>query len=115
MLRDGLLKEGIDGEALLWAYSRLEKQDAERRILFIVSDGAPIDDSTLSVNPGDFLAKHLTSAARWVEETKRVDLVAIGVGNEPRYYANANIVTRENVGVPILNHLMELSRSGKKV
>jgi hypothetical protein len=115
MLRDGLLKEGIDGEALLWAYSRLEKLDAKKRILFIVSDGAPVDDSTLAVNPGDFLTKHLASTARWVEETKRVDLVAIGIGNEPRQYANANIVTRENVGVPILNHLMELLRSSKAV
>jgi cobaltochelatase CobT len=113
MLRDGLLKEGIDGEALLWAYSRLQKQDAERRILFIISDGAPIDDSTLSFNPGDFLSKHLTATAQWIENTKRVDLVAVGVGHEPRYYANASIVTRENVGIPILDHLMKLSQPAR--
>jgi cobaltochelatase CobT len=113
MLRNGLLKENIDGEALLWAYSRLEKKDARKRILFTVSDGAPVDDSTLSVNPGEFLAKHLASAARWITEQNRVDLVAIGVGAyEPRYYANSSIATADSVGVPILNHLMGLVGSG---
>jgi cobaltochelatase CobT len=82
MLRDALLKENIDGEALLWAGSRLEKQDAEKRILFVVSDGAPVDDSTLSVNPGNFLEKHLISTVRWLEAQKHLDLAAVSVGHD---------------------------------
>ena len=113
MLRDGLLKENIDGEALMWAYSRLEKQDAGKRILFIVSDGAPVDDATLSVNPGSFLEKHLISVAQWLETKTSIDLIAIGVGHEPRYYANANRATSETVGVPILNRISDLIAPAK--
>jgi cobaltochelatase CobT len=107
MLRDGLLKENIDGEALLWAYSRLEKQEARKHILFVVSDGAPVDDSTLSVNRGDFLQKHLISTARWLEQKKDISLIAIGIGYKPRYYASTNIVSPEDVGLPILTRMRE--------
>jgi cobaltochelatase CobT len=113
MLRDGLLKENVDGEALLWARSRLEKRDTSQRILFVVSDGAPIDDSTLSVNPGNFLEKHLTSTARWLEEKQDIDLIAIGVGHEPRYYTDAHMVSAENLGVPILGRMKAIIAKGQ--
>ena len=77
MLKEGLLKENIDGEALLWAFKRLRKRKEERKILMIISDGAPVDDSTLSVNSGDYLEKHLKQTVKWIEENSDIEILAI--------------------------------------
>jgi cobaltochelatase CobT len=88
MAREGLLKENIDGEAILWAASRLQQQPSANKILFVISDGAPVDDSTLSVNPGNYLEKHLRSVIDTV--STKVRLYAIGLGFDvSRYYPNA--------------------------
>jgi cobaltochelatase CobT subunit len=88
MMREGLLKENIDGEALLWASARLEKQPARNKVLFVFSDGAPVDDSTLSTNPGDFLEKHLRAVV--AELSKELTLYAVGIGHDvSRYYPNS--------------------------
>jgi cobaltochelatase CobT len=90
MLKDGVLKENIDGEALLWAHQRLLARPERRRILMIISDGAPVDDSTLSVNPGNYLDQHLRDAIQMIEERSNVELLAIGIGHDvARYYARA--------------------------
>ena len=87
MLREGLLKENIDGEALLWAYRRLVVRPERRRILMVISDGAPVDDSTLSVNPGNYLERHLREVIREIESRDLVELIAIGIGHDvTRYY-----------------------------
>jgi len=109
MIRDGLLKENIDGEALLWANARLEKEKVERKILFVLSDGAPVDDSTLSVNSGNFLEKHMTAAAGWIEQAKRVELRGIGIGHKLRYYTNASKVDGYEIGTPILEFVLKKS------
>src|SRR3546814_12519605 len=87
MMREGLLKENIDGEALMWAHSRIVNRPEERRILLVISDGAPVDDSTLSVNHGAYLDQHLRQVIEWIENRSPVELCAIrseksGVGNE---------------------------------
>jgi hypothetical protein len=102
MLREGILKENIDGEALAWAYGRLEKQRADRHILIILSDGAPVDDSTLSVNPGNFLEKHLISMAEWLEAKPNLEFLPIGIGFKPNYYRDAQEVQPHEIGLPIL-------------
>ncbi|MET0270662.1 MAG: cobaltochelatase subunit CobT [Sphingomonas sp.] len=90
MMREGLLKENIDGEALLWAHSRLIARPEERKILMVISDGAPVDDSTLSVNSGAYLERHLRQVIGWIESRSPVQLVAIGIGHDvTRYYARA--------------------------
>ncbi|MEZ0496352.1 cobaltochelatase subunit CobT [Sphingomonas sp. IW22] len=90
MMREGLLKENIDGEALLWAHSRLIARPEERKILMVISDGAPVDDSTLSVNSGSYLERHLRQVIGWIESRSPVELVAIGIGHDvTRYYARA--------------------------
>lgn len=90
MMRKGLLKENIDGEALLWAYSRLQPRTEQRKIIMMISDGAPIDDSTLSTNPGKFLEKHLRSVINQIEKQSSVELVAIGIGHDVgQYYDRA--------------------------
>jgi cobaltochelatase CobT len=90
MLREGLLKENIDGEALLWAYQRLMGRPEQRKILMVISDGAPVDDSTLSVNPGNYLEQHLRSVIAWIEDHSDVELTAIGIGHDvTRYYKRA--------------------------
>ncbi len=88
MMRKGLLKENIDGEALIWAYNRLKARPEQRKILMMISDGAPIDDSTLSTNPGRFLEKHLRSVINQVETQSQVELVAIGIGHDVGQYYN---------------------------
>jgi cobaltochelatase CobT len=108
MMKEGVLKENIDGEALLWAYSRLEKQQAKKRILVVLSDGAPVDDSTLGVNPGNFLAKHLISTGAWLESRKDLELLVIGVNHQPLYYATAQMVTPVDCGIPIMQRLTQL-------
>ena len=97
MLKEGLLKENIDGEAISWAFGRLQKRREERKILMVISDGAPVDDSTLSVNSGDFLEKHLKKIVRFIEEKTEVDILAIGIGHDvSRYYNRAIKITDVN-------------------
>jgi len=110
MLREGLLKENIDGEALLWAYRRLLARSEHRRILMVISDGAPVDDSTLSVNAGNYLEKHLREIIHDVESRDFVELVAIGIGHDvTRYYRRAvTIVDAEELGGTMMKKLTEL-------
>ncbi len=110
MLREGLLKENIDGEALLWAYRRLLARSEHRRILMVISDGAPVDDSTLSVNPGNYLEKHLREMIRDIEHREQVELIAIGIGHDvTRYYRRAvTIVDAEELGGTMMKKLTEL-------
>lgn len=94
MMKEGLLKENIDGEALEWAYRRLMSRKEARRIMMVISDGAPVDDSTLSVNPANFLEKHLRDVIAMIERKKQVELVAIGIGHDvTRYYDRAVTIT----------------------
>ncbi len=94
MLKEGLLKENIDGEAINWAFSRLKKRKEERKILMVISDGAPVDDSTLSVNSGDFLEKHLKKTVRYIENKSEIEILAIGIGHDvSRYYSKAIKIT----------------------
>ena len=110
MLREGLLKENIDGEALLFAYRRLLARPEHRRILMVISDGAPVDDSTLSVNPGNYLEKHLRDVIREIEGRELVELIAIGIGHDvTRYYRRAvTIVDAEELGGTMMKKLTEL-------
>jgi cobaltochelatase CobT len=110
MLREGLLKENIDGEALLWAYRRLLTRPEHRRILMVISDGAPVDDSTLSVNPGNYLERHLREVIREIEGRDLVELTAIGIGHDvTRYYRRAvTIVDAEELGGTMMKKLTEL-------
>jgi cobaltochelatase CobT len=110
MLREGILKENIDGEALLWAHNRLRERTEERRILMVISDGAPVDDSTLSVNPGNYLERHLRDVIHDIERLGEVELVAIGIGHDvTRYYRRAvTIVDAEQLGGVMLEKLAEL-------
>jgi cobaltochelatase CobT len=110
MLREGLLKENIDGEALLWAYRRLISRPEHRRILMVISDGAPVDDSTLSINPGNFLERHLREVIREIEGRDVVELIAIGIGHDvTRYYRRAvTIVDAEELGGTMMKKLSEL-------
>ncbi len=96
MLKEGLLKENIDGEAISWAFNRLKKRKEERKILMVISDGAPVDDSTLSVNSGDFLEKHLKKIVKFIEKTE-TEILAIGIGHDvSRYYDRAIKITDVN-------------------
>ena len=110
MLREGILKENIDGEALAWAHNRLLARTEERRILMVISDGAPVDNSTLSVNPGNYLEKHLREVIRDIERTGEVELIAIGIGHDvTRYYRRAvTIVDAEQLGGVMLERLADL-------
>ena len=110
MLREGLLKENIDGEAILWAHARLIARPEERRILMVISDGAPVDDSTLSANPSDTLDQHLRDAIAWIETRSPVELVAIGIGHDvTRYYRRAvTIVDAEQLGGAVMEQLGDL-------
>ena len=110
MLREGLLKENIDGEALLWAHSRIAARPEQRKILMVISDGAPVDDSTLSVNPGNYLENHLRSVIEWIETRSAVDIVAIGIGHDvTRYYRRAvTLMDAEQLGGTMMDSLAEL-------
>ncbi len=110
MLREGLLKENIDGEALLWAHNRLLARSEQRRILMIISDGAPVDDSTLSVNAGNYLERHLRQIIEWIETYSPIELLAIGIGHDvTRYYRRAvTIVDAEQLGGTVMDQLAEL-------
>ena len=94
MLKEGLLKENIDGEAISWAFNRIKKRKEERKILMVISDGAPVDDSTLSVNSGDLLEKHLKKIVKFIETKSDVEILAIGIGHDvSRYYEKAIKIT----------------------
>jgi cobaltochelatase CobT len=110
MMREGLLKENIDGEALLWAHSRLLARQEDRRILMVISDGAPVDDSTLSVNSAGYLEAHLRRVIEWIESKSPVQLVAIGIGHDvTRYYRRAvTIMDAEQLGGTIIEQLAGL-------
>ena len=110
MMREGLLKENIDGEALIWAHQRLAHRPEQRRILMVISDGAPVDDSTLSVNSGHYLERHLRTVIAEIENASPVELIAIGIGHDVRrYYQRAvTIVDVEQLGGVITEQLAEL-------
>ena len=115
MLREGLLKENVDGEALLWACSRLFKRPEQRQILMVISDGAPVDDSTLSTNSTSYLDNHLKSVIKDIENKTDIDLIAIGIGHDvTRYYSKAVTIHRaEELGGVMLEQLTELFADNK--
>ena len=117
MMREGLLKENIDGEALLWAHKRLQNRYEARKILMVISDGAPVDDSTLSVNPANYLEKHLRDVISMVEKIKNVELLAIGIGHDvTRYYDRAVTITDvEQLAGAMTEQLAALFDSDPKV
>jgi len=117
MLKEGLLKENIDGEAINWAFSRLKKRKEERKILMVISDGAPVDDSTLSVNSGDFLEKHLKKIVKFIEEKTEIEVLAIGIGHDvSRYYNRAIKITDVNeLGDVMISQLSSLFDTKKKL
>ena len=110
MLREGLLKENIDGEALMWAHNRLLGRPEQRRIMMVISDGAPVDDATLSANPGNYLERHLRDVIHFIENKSSVELTAIGIGHDvTRYYRKAvTIVDAEELGGTMMTRLAEL-------
>ena len=110
MMREGLLKENIDGEALLWAHNRLIGRAEERRILMVISDGAPVDDSTASANGGSYLERHLRQVIEWIEKRSTVELLAIGIGHDvTRYYSRAvTIMDAEQLAGAMIDQLASL-------
>jgi cobaltochelatase CobT len=110
MMREGLLKENIDGEALLWAHNRLIARPEERRILMVISDGAPVDDSTASANGGTYLERHLRQVIEWIEKRSTVELIAIGIGHDvTRYYQRAvTIMDAEQLAGAMVEQLARL-------
>ena len=117
MLKEGLLKENIDGEAISWALNRLKKRKEERKILMVISDGAPVDDSTLSVNSGDFLEKHLKKVVKFIENKTEIEILAIGIGHDvSRYYDRAIKITDVNeLGDVMVSQLSSLFGKKKKL
>ncbi len=116
MLKEGLLKENIDGEALKWAYNKIFKRKEKRKILMVISDGAPVDDSTLSTNPSDFLENNLKQVVKWIEKSSSVELLAIGIGHDvARYYDKAiKIADVQDLGDVMINKLTNLFSENKK-
>ena len=117
MLKEGLLKENIDGEAITWAFNRIKKRKEERKILMVISDGAPVDDSTLSVNSGDFLEKHLKKIVKFIENKSDVEILAIGIGHDvSRYYQKAIKITDiQELGDVMISQLSGLFDNKKKL
>ena len=117
MLKEGLLKENIDGEAISWAYSRLKRRKEERKILMVISDGAPVDDSTLSVNTGDFLEKNLKKIVQFIESKSEIEILAIGIGHDvSRYYKKAIKITDvQELGDVMIGELSDLFDNKKKL
>ena len=115
MLKEGLLKENIDGEAISWAFNRIKKRKEERKILMVISDGAPVDDSTLSVNSGDFLEKHLKKIVKFIEDKSEIEILAIGIGHDvSRYYNKAIKITDVNeLGDVMISQLSSLFENKK--
>ena len=116
LLREGILKENVDGEALLWAYNRLRTRQEKRKVLIVISDGAPVDDSTLSVNPGNYLEKNLRDSITYIENNTDIELVAIGIGHDvSRYYSKAiTIMDVDQLGEVLLNELSNIFVTKKK-
>ena len=110
MLKEGILKENIDGEAILWAYNRLKKRKEERKIMMVISDGAPVDDSTLSVNQANYLEKHLKRVVNWIEKNSEIEINAIGIGHDvTNYYEKAiKIADVQELGDAMVDQLVEL-------
>ena len=110
MLKEGILKENIDGEALVWAYNRLARRGEARKILMVISDGAPVDDSTLSVNPSNMLEADLRNVIHWIEERSDIELTAIGIGHDvTRYYQRAMTITdADQLANALINQLADL-------
>ena len=110
MLKEGLLKENIDGEALKWAYTKMLKRQEERKILMVISDGAPVDDSTLSSNTSDYLETNLKNVVKWIENNSNIELLAIGIGHDvTRYYNRAvKIADVQDLGDVMINELTDL-------
>ena len=117
MLKEGLLKENIDGEAISWAFNRVRKRKEKRKILMVISDGAPVDDSTLSVNSGDFLEKHLKKVVKFIETQSDVEILAIGIGHDvSRYYDKAIKITDvHELGDVMISQLSGLFQSKNKL
>ena len=110
MLKEGLLKENIDGEALKWAYNKMNRRKEERKILMVISDGAPVDDSTLSTNSSDYLESNLKNIVKWIEDKTNIELLAIGIGHDvTRYYSQAVKITDvQDLGDVMINQLTDL-------
>jgi len=117
MLKEGLLKENIDGEAISWAFNRIKKRKEERKILMVISDGAPVDDSTLSVNSGDFLEKNLKKMVKFIETKSEIEILAIGIGHDvSRYYNKAIKITDvHELGDVMISQLSGLFESKNKL
>ena len=116
MLKEGLLKENIDGEALRWAHNKILKRKEERKILMVISDGAPVDDSTLSTNTSDYLENNLKQTVKWIEKNSSIELLAIGIGHDvTRYYNKAiKIADVQDLGDVMINQLADLFSENKK-
>ena len=116
MLKEGLLKENIDGEALKWAFSKMIKRKEDRKILMVISDGAPVDDSTLSTNTSDYLETNLKNTVKWIENRSDIELLAIGIGHDvTRYYNRAVKITDvQDLGDVMINQLTDLFVEGSK-
>ncbi len=110
MLKEGLLKENIDGEALKWAFNKMIKRKEDRKILMVISDGAPVDDSTLSTNTSDYLESNLKRTVKWIESKSNIELLAIGIGHDvTRYYSKAVKITDvQDLGDVMINQLTDL-------
>jgi len=117
MLKEGLLKENIDGEALKWAYEKMNKRKEERKILMVISDGAPVDDSTLSTNSSDYLETNLKNTVKWIENKSGIELLAVGIGHDvTRYYKKAIKITDvQDLGDVMINQLTDLFQEEKRV
>ena len=117
MLKEGLLKENIDGEAINWAFNRLRRRKEERKILMVISDGAPVDDSTLSVNSGDYLEKHLKRIVKYIENKSDIEILAIGIGHDvSRYYSKAiKIADVQELGDVMIDQLSNLFSDKRKL
>ena len=116
MLKEGLLKENIDGEALKWAYNKILRRKEERKILMVISDGAPVDDSTLSTNQSDFLENNLKQIVKWIEKNSSIELLAVGIGHDvTRYYNKAIKITDvQDLGDVMIDQLTNLFSEDKK-
>ena len=110
MLKEGLLKENIDGEALRWAFKKMQKRKEERKILMVISDGAPVDDSTLSTNLSDYLENDLKNTVSLIEQMSSIEILAIGIGHDvTRYYKKAVKITDvQDLGDAMINQLTDL-------
>ncbi len=117
MLKEGLLKENIDGEALKWAFEKMSKRKEERKILMVISDGAPVDDSTLSTNSSDYLETNLKNTVKWIENKSNVELLAVGIGHDvTRYYKKAVKITDvQDLGDVMINQLTDLFSEDKRI